>query len=652
MSTVFLDKMETMVAVFILTALSAYILFAYYEFKTTKDTVHVHFASNAIAFSILWIFECMLIVLFYFFKEASVQSRRMLIIEILAFIIIIAVIAAVFDFIRKKRLQPIPFIPINLFLSAAVLLLIHFRISINTIFHITLTIYVIICFIFGLETSRRSKRATRAGLFFTLLGAVTLIIANSQRSFWGFSFMRTIDLGFAVLLNVGFFLYYCEVYSISISEKICNIRQKNKELTQAEKRISYLAYVDQVTRLKNTYKLQEEIHSLDASRTYLLVLNLGNFRIYNNFAGYEKGNKVLLGIAYKLKEILNGKGELYRFYSAKFIILHTGDSVSAEALAQNVLKELQSNTFCAQPLMPYIGITGMSEGQKNFDCLIQELELASQYAKKNGLEYTFYDKQWYRELQQQLDLETSLRRAVLNKEWEMYFQPKIGLKDNNLLGAEALIRWKNHEGQISPQVFIPLSERLGLIQEIGSYVIETAFDYVKTANEQLPRRLNISINLSPFQLMEREFPGYVAETLEKKGIDPSQITFEITESALMNNLSSVNDAIMHLKRMGFRFSLDDFGTGYSSLHYFSELNLDEIKFDKTFTNSLSHNDKNRVILRDLTKMAQKLGIHIVVEGVETREQYECIKKLGCDAYQGFLYSRPVPFDDFISLVNR
>lgn len=320
-----------------------------------------------------------------------------------------------------------------------------------------------------------------------------------------------------MLLNVGFFLYYCEVYSISITEKICNIKQKNKELTQAEKRISYLAYVDQVTRLKNTYKLQEEIHSIDAARTYLLVLNLRNFRIYNNYAGYEKGNKVLLDIACKLKETVDGRGELYRFYSAKFIIIHTGDRGSAEELVRNMLKELQSNIFCTLPLMPYIGITSMSGGQKTFDCLIQELELASQYAKKNGLEYTFYYKQWYQDLQQQLDLEASLRSAVLNKEWEIYFQPKIALKDNNLLGAEALIRWKNRESQISPQVFIPLSERLGLIQEIGRYVIETAFDYVKTANEQLSRGLNISINLSPFQLMERIFQTMWLKPLRKKG---------------------------------------------------------------------------------------------------------------------------------------
>ncbi|MFZ5967171.1 MAG: putative bifunctional diguanylate cyclase/phosphodiesterase [Bacillota bacterium] len=644
-------NLETLVVIFTLASLAVYVFFAYYEFKTSKSTDHMQFVNNMIAFSILWIFECLLMVYYYLFKEISQLNNLMETINILALLIMAAIILAAADFFRKRNIKPIPLIPVNVTLLVLALLFITLEVSIYSIFNMVLAAYTIVCVLFAVQTLKYGKKVTRIGLVYTICGAFVILVVNTLKGFWGYRFVLTLDLAISLLITVGFFMYYIEIYSIAIREKMDCIGQKNQELTLADKIISNLAYVDQVTQIKNIHQLQEDIQRLNIFPTYFLIINLRNFKMYNNVAGYEKGNNALLNIADKLKEALDSKEEIYRFYSDKFIIIHPGNRESTIAVVENILRIFQNNIFCTVPLMPYIGITDMTDGQKLFDRLIQELELTSHYVKEKGIRYAFFNEQWYYDFQNKLSLEMDLRNAVENRAWQIYFQPKISLADNSLLGAEALIRWKNLENQVSPQVFIPLSEQLGLIQDIGKYVIETTFEYLCGFNKLISRNLNISINLSPYQLMEKDFPEYIESIMKGQAINPKQITFEITESALMSNLDRVNDAISRLKKMGFHFSLDDFGTGYSSLNYFSKLNLDEIKFDRTFTNSLPFDEKNKIILANFTKMAKKLGIHIVIEGVETKEQYECIKSLGCDGYQGYYYSRPVPYDDFISLAK-
>ncbi len=234
----------------------------------------------------------------------------------------------------------------------------------------------------------------------------------------------------------------------------------------------------------------------------------------------------------------------------------------------------------------------------------------------------------------------------------MYFQPKLSLEENKIIGAEALIRWKAQGTPISPEIFIPLSEQLGLINEIGSFVIDKTFEYVNTLGTLGLGNLVISINLSAHQLMDPDFLDYIKESIKKHSINPSNITFEITETSLINNITEINDMFLSLKELGFALSLDDFGTGYSSLSYFSKLNLDEIKFDRTFTQSLLQNEKNMIMLDSITDVTKKLGVNIVIEGVETIDQLHYVQALGCDFYQGYLYSKPVPFEAFVTLCKQ
>lgn len=651
MNAIIFDNLIVIISTLVFTSLTVYVFFAYYELKTSKDPEHIQFVNNLIAFSMVWIFECIAIVFYLFYKEIFLTDIRIRIIGYMAAIIAIAVVAAAIDFMKKKKMRFVPFIPVNIAITSVALYMIFSDITVSVAFHIVFSVFCIICVVFAAETFRFRRKVTRVGLLYIFNGVIVLVILNSRQDLWENEFLLTLDMAFAMLLTVGFFIYYIEVYSASITEKIDNINQKNTELTLAEKRISNLAYYDQVTHLKNIYKLQEYIKVSTLNSTYFLIINLTNFKIYNNFAGFEKGNRVLLDIANKLKECMGPESDVYRFYSDKFIVIHSGTRESTIDLVKNIQNVFRSNVFCSVPLTPYIGITAMSDECKSFDRLVQELELVSSRIKNNQMYYAFYDEQWYREFQDRLHLETELRNAVEKRTWQIFFQPKVALDDSRILGAEAVIRWEGREKQVSPQVFIPLSEQLGLIKDIGEYVIETVFGYIENINKSFLQQMNISINLSPYQLMDKGFSEYVAAALEREGINPAAITFEITESALMSNLDSVNDSILQLRAMGFRFSLDDFGTGFSSLNYFSKLDLDEVKFDKTFTQSLPHDEKNLIILDTFTKMAKNLGIDIVIEGVETREQYECVRDLGCDAYQGFYYSEPLQYEDFINLIK-
>lgn len=644
------DNLEIMVSIFAVSSLSAYIFFTYYEFKFKKNLEDMRFIDNIIAFSILWIFECLIIVVYDFSINVSDDKELIYIVYFLFFIILTSIGLAFLTFVKRKKVQLIPLIPVSIISSMLVIAAIVIKISIHIIFDISLCTYVSVCVLFAIKTMRNCEKVTSIGFIYTICGVILIIAVNILEGLWGPGFALTMNLCISILLTVGFFIYCLEVYSFNVYKNVKKIEEKNKELIFTKQKIEHLAYIDQVTGLKNILRLQKDIKNLDKCKKYFLILHLKNFKTFSNSIGYEEGNKILLNISRKLKENIDDMNEIYHFYSDTFIIIHPGNKESSIGLVEKILKLFHENIFFTESLTPYFGITDMYENKKTFDCIIQELELTSQYARKESLDFAFYSEQIYLDFKNRLDIETDLRNAVKNKEWQIYFQPKISVLDNSIFGAEALIRWENPKNKVSPQVFIPLSEQMGLINDIGEYVLNKTFEYMSGVNELIFKNLNISINLSPYQLIEKNFTKYISNLLKKYKVNPRQITFEITESVLMKNLNSVNETIMNLREMGFKFSLDDFGTGYSSLNYFSKLNLDEVKFDRTFTKSIPYDEKNMIILDNLTKMLKKLGVHIVIEGIETKEQYECIKKIDCHAYQGYYYSKPVPYDDFINLI--
>lgn len=645
------EELGIITATLCVISLCTCIVFAYFELKTAKHMEHIQFIDNIIAFCMLWLIECMLIMLYSMYRLLANIDRYFIILAVFAVFFTATMTAASIDFFKKKKIEPVPFIPVTLSVSLITLLLIASPLQHFTVLNISIAAYSALSLFFTITTLKNNKNITRVGFIYTL-SSITLIIANNLLTgWWGQRFSLVLDLSLALMLIMGFFLYYCEIYTASIKDKISSIRQKNDQLVAAEEKILDLAYTDQITHLKNVYTLQEELKGLGPRCVYLLMLNLDCYKSFSGIAGYNRVNAALSDIAAKLKTLIDQSIELYSFYSDKFIFLCSKDYSHCLDLIEDIKRTFRNNRFCPVELKPCIGVTAMSGCRKSFDSLIKELELATQYALSSRLDYAFYSERLSEDFRQKLELEVNLRNAVKNNEWDMYFQPKVSFANNRIVGAEALIRWVNNEKNMSPDIFIPLAEELGLIQDIGRFVIDKTFEYMKRLNGLTFGRLNISINLSPYQLMDDDFIEYVAGAAAFHSIAPENVTFELTESTLIHNIDRINDIVCRLRSLGFLFSLDDFGKGYSSLSYLSQLNLDEVKFDKNFTSSLPKDEKNMAILNGFLKIARELNIHVVVEGIEQSEQYECAKNMGCSTYQGFYFSKPVPFESFVELLK-
>jgi len=322
-----------------------------------------------------------------------------------------------------------------------------------------------------------------------------------------------------------------------------------------------------------------------------------------------------------------------------------------ESFIKDILSVCEKANLHHLDLQPSIGATYITTSNPNYEILMRELEFASHIANHSSNHYLFYTKDIYHVLEDELALEASLKSAAHKNEWTIYFQPKIDLLTNQIIGAEALLRWKGNETRITPDVFIPLAEKLGLISQIGRYVIQSTFESIVQLQNIGFSQLKISINLSAQQLMDSDFIDYIDGIAETYCINPDCIIFEITESVLIHNMDKIEKIIADLKKRGFRFSLDDFGTGYSSLAYLSRLSFDELKFDRAFIRDIQHEEKNLIILEHMTKMAHSLGLNIVTEGIEDETQYYIARNLGCNYYQGYYYSRPIPFKNFLELLQ-
>jgi EAL domain-containing protein (putative c-di-GMP-specific phosphodiesterase class I) len=250
-------------------------------------------------------------------------------------------------------------------------------------------------------------------------------------------------------------------------------------------------------------------------------------------------------------------------------------------------------------------------------------------------------------------MEADLREAITHQQFSLHYQAQVDFA-GNILGAEALLRWKHHQrGDISPTEFIPFAEECGLIIPIGRWVLQAACAQIKAWEDHpVASQLQLAVNVSARQFMQTDFVEDVILQLQASGADPGRLKFELTESALIDGIDEVIDKMRLLKAVGIHFSLDDFGTGYSSLSYLRRLPLDQLKIDRSFVTDITTNNSDAVIAQTIIGMARNLRLGVIAEGVETKEQLDLLERQGCLGFQGFLFSRPVPLDEFEQLLSR
>lgn len=432
------------------------------------------------------------------------------------------------------------------------------------------------------------------------------------------------------------------------------------QLKQSEERLERLAHYDPLTDLPNRLLLLSRLeHVLERAERHcqqaaVLFVDLDNFKVINDSLGHPAGDALLSALARRLRGRLREEDTLGRLGGDEFlVILDYLERAEHAATVAEVLIRLLEQPFGLPSgqevhIGASIGISLYPDDGRTVTELIKAADIAMYQAKEQGRNtYRFYTAGLAAAANQRLALEARLRRALANREFVLYYQPQIRTNTHELIGCEALLRWQSPEdGLVPPDRFIPLAEETGLILPVGEWVLRNACAQLKTWLDAGSPPLVLAVNLSARQMRQPDWIERVATILQETGLPPDCLKLEFTESMLMEQGDQAIARLQTLKELNLKLSIDDFGTGYSSLAYLKRFPIDELKIDRSFVRDIPEDPNDMEIAAAIIAMARNLKLSVVAEGVETQEQLDFLKRQGCDAWQGYLSSRPIPAAEF------
>ncbi len=442
------------------------------------------------------------------------------------------------------------------------------------------------------------------------------------------------------------------------------------ERKQSEADIHNLSFYDPLTQLPNRRMLMDHLYQTlvmgtgSAKHGALLFIGLDNFKAINETKGHGVGDLLLLRVSSRLKTCVGGGDVIVRLGGDEFVIVleNLGDAVEqAEVQARIVAEKILDATSQPYNLQGHeyhttssIGIGLFHEHEMSVDELLKRADTAMYQAKQSGRNtLRFFDPTMQAVLEERMALEADLRSALQQQQFRLYYQMQVN-HTGRVIGAEVLLRWIHpSHGLVSPIKFIPLAEESGLILPVGQWVLETACKQIKIwETDPLTRDLQLAVNVSAGQFHQPDFVAQVSELLNQTAIVPSRLKLELTESMVLDDIADTIAKMHALKQLGVRFSMDDFGTGYSSLAYLTQLPLDQLKIDQSFVRNIGTKPTDAVIVQTIVGMANNLGMEVIAEGVETPAQRDFLEKVGCLFYQGYLFGKPVPLEEFEKKLGR
>ncbi len=433
------------------------------------------------------------------------------------------------------------------------------------------------------------------------------------------------------------------------------------EKKQFEAQLERQAFYDPLTQLPNralfTDRLQHLFHRARrlSNRGFLfavIYLDLDRFKGINDGLGHQAGDELLLQLARRLECCVRPSDTLARLGGDEFTILleDIANEGDVTRVADRIHKEL-STAFTVRDTEVFstasLGIAISSTGYEKPEDMLRDADTAMYRAKANGRSrHEVFDSDMHKKAISMLKLETDLRRAIERNELVAFYQPIVDMGTKQLLGFEALARWRHPvRGLVMPDIFIPLAEETGLISAIGFWMLRQACGQMSAWQVKYKRELGISVNVSTRQLSQSDVAEQVQRVLKETGLDAKSLTLEITESALMQNLKSSAAVIKRLNDMAVKLYIDDFGTGYSSLSYLHSFPVDTLKVDKSFVSQMDGKPKQNEIVKAIVALATNLGMHVTAEGVETEAQATALRELNCTSGQGYLFSQPLPAEE-------
>jgi diguanylate cyclase (GGDEF)-like protein len=434
-------------------------------------------------------------------------------------------------------------------------------------------------------------------------------------------------------------------------------------IASKREQLEFLALNDSLTGLPNRHAIVTQltraiqIAETSGKHTGILVLGLDRFKSINDSLGHELGDQVLIQAANVLTESIDPLAVLGRIGGDEFAVVvnEAKDSTDLTRLAMLLRERMHQPTSVGAHqffISASIGIAIFPEHGNNAEQLLQNADVAMCRAKaQKVLSCCLYDPAMNQGSLARLQMQNLLSQAVAKRELIVYYQPKISTSSGRITGAEALVRWQSSVlGFVPPGDFVPLAEQTGLILNIGEWVLEAACAQLKVWNDRADGQFTMAVNLSPRQFTDPDLVSKIATILDKYGVQAHQLELEITEGALMNNPKESISALNALRVFGIKISVDDFGTGYSSLAYLKRLPIDALKIDKTFVDNIVTDSCDRSIVNAVVSIAKERNLRVTAEGIESADQLSAVTLMGCDEYQGYLFSRPLAAPDFLKLL--
>lgn len=440
------------------------------------------------------------------------------------------------------------------------------------------------------------------------------------------------------------------------------------ERKKAEDEIRNLAFYDPLTRQPNRRLLMDRLRaalSLSVrSRHYgaVLFLDMDKFKIINDTLGHDYGDLLLVQVAERIQSCVRDVDTVARLGGDEFVVLLEEMDVHAEAASQKVMLIAEKiRAALTEPYQlkqhvrhssPSIGICLYFGTDESADNLLKHADLAMYQVKDAGRNAVrFFDPAMQLAVETHAALEADLRHAVQQGQLQLYYQIQVD-GDHIPVGAEALLRWIHPErGMVSPAKFIPVAEESALIIELGNWALDTACRQLSVwAKDEQTRNLTLAVNVSAKQFKQLDFVAQIDAVLRNYAVEPSRLKLELTESVVLNDVTDVIAKMHALKALGIKLSMDDFGTGYSSLSYLKLLPLDQLKIDQSFVRDIASDPNDAVMVKTIIDMGRNFRLHVIAEGVETESQFDFLKENGCMAYQGYLFSKPVPIELFAALL--
>jgi diguanylate cyclase (GGDEF)-like protein len=433
---------------------------------------------------------------------------------------------------------------------------------------------------------------------------------------------------------------------------------------RAESHLLYLAHHDALTDLPNRTLLRSRINRGiararrgDASFA-LHIVDLDGFKAINDVHGHSTGDKFLKGIGQRLRAVVSERDTVARLGGDEFAILQTRVNGTQDAadLALRIIAAVGEPQFlCGERLAcaASIGITLHPCDGSDADQLLKNADLAMYRAKADGGSvFRFYASDMNTRAMEAAALDNALREAIEQQQFTLYYQPQVDVRSGQVVGAEALLRWRRPgRGIVGPGEFLARAEENGLIVPINEWVLREACREAKTWQRAGVPPLRVSVNLSPIQFKKQNLPLLVTKILSETGLDPRLLDLELTENIVMENSEAVAQDLHQLRSLGVRISIDDFGTGYSSLTYVKRFPVDRLKIDQCFIRNLVNDPNDAVIIRTIVSLGHSLELDVVAEGVETREQMQLLRFEGCFEMQGYYFAKPMPASELIAFVR-